>query len=63
VPTQFDHPASAASATASGCDDNSPAALRRSVKGLAARIMGAPLWACAALAALGLIAALLLALR
>lgn len=52
-----------ASGAASGCHGNAVSRLRRSVARVVARAMGAPLWACAVLAALGLVAALLLALH
>jgi hypothetical protein len=52
-----------ASDTSCGCHRSATGRFRRGVGHLLARAMGAPLWACAVLGALGLAAAFLLALH
>ena len=68
MPSEIDSPVTAAAepiapTTAYGCHRNPIDRLRHGARQMVARALGAPLWACAALAALGLAAALLLALH
>jgi len=64
VTTEIEPPTTApAPGTPCGCRPSAICRLRRGARQLLARAMGAPLWACAVLAALGLAAAFLLALH